>query len=219
MENKNTIKKFWEDSYLTSLKTKVTSVIGNQITVHETIFYALSGGQESDHGTIGDYVVEKAEKRGKDILYTISANHGLKVGDTVLMKIDWDRRYKLMKLHFAAEIVLELVYHHFPNITKVGAHIAAEKARIDFEMHESISPHIQHLQEKAQSIIETNQQIISAFSDVENERRYWKIEEFSQVPCGGTHLKRTAEIGKIRLKRINPGKGKERIEIYLGDPS
>jgi hypothetical protein len=56
----------------------------------------------------------------------------------------------------------------------------------------------------------------SAFSDEANERRYWKIKEFSQVPCGGTHIKRTSEMGVIRLKRVNPGKGKERIEIFVG---
>jgi Ser-tRNA(Ala) deacylase AlaX len=44
---------------------------------------------------------------------------------------------------------------------------------------------------------------------------FWKIEDFSKVPCGGTHLKRTSEVGALRLKRKNIGKGKERVEIYL----
>lgn len=210
-----TKKIFWQDPYLTSLETTVESVDENRITLKETIFYALSGGQESDSGSIGGYTIEKAEKVGKGIFYTLPENHKLKPGDAVAVTIDWDRRYKLMKLHFAAEIVLELIYQLFPGIVKIGAHIAADKARIDFEMEQSVAPHIISLQAKAQSIIESNQQIVSAFSDEENERRYWKIEEFSQVPCGGTHLKRTGEIGRIRLKRVNPGKGKERIEIYL----
>ncbi|WP_409365703.1 hypothetical protein [Fluoribacter gormanii] len=41
------------------------------------------------------------------------------------------------------------------------------------------------------------------------------MKYFSQEPCGGTHVKRTQEIGTICLKRVNPGKGKERIEIYV----
>lgn len=65
--------------------------------------------------------------------------------------------------------------------------------------------------------IDTDQAIISAFSDELNERCYWKIKDFAQVPCGGTHLKRTSEVGTLRLKRVNPGKGKERLEIYLID--
>jgi Ser-tRNA(Ala) deacylase AlaX len=64
-------------------------------------------------------------------------------------------------------------------------------------------------------MIEANQEIISAFSDEEKEERYWEIRGFARVPCGGAHLRRTGEIGEIELKRKNPGKGKERIEIYL----
>jgi len=45
--------------------------------------------------------------------------------------------------------------------------------------------------------------------------RYWEIENFSKVACGGTHIKKTGEIGQITLKRNNIGKGKERIEIVL----
>jgi len=137
------------------------------------------------------------------------------VGDTVKIIIDWQRRYQLMRLHFAAEVVLELVCQRFPDVMKVGAHIAQEKARIDFEWNQNISPFILSLQEEVQNIINSDQEIISAFSDEFNERRYWKINEFSQVPCGGTHIKKTGEIGKIHLKRVNPGKGRERIEIYV----
>ena len=49
----------------------------------------------------------------------------------------------------------------------------------------------------------------------QNEKRYWKVEGFAKRPCGGTHLKETGEVGKLRLKRKNIGKGKERAEIYL----
>ncbi len=183
----------------------------------ETIFYAFSGGQESDYGTIGGYKVLEARKHGKEIFYILEDNHNLKVGDVVKVVIDWDRGYKLMRLHFAAELVLELVCKHFPDVIKVGAHIAEDKARIDFEWNQNISPFINSLQQEAQNIIDSNQEIISAFSDESTQRRYWKINEFSQVPCGGTHIKRTGEIGVIRLKRTNPGKGRERIEIYVSE--
>ncbi|MBX9586110.1 MAG: alanyl-tRNA editing protein [Gammaproteobacteria bacterium] len=210
-----TKKIFWEDPYQTELVTTVRTIAGNQISVAETIFYAFSGGQESDHGTIGGYAVLEAKKVGKEIFYRISENHSLKVRDAVTIQIDWPRRYKLMRLHFAAEIVLELVCQQFPDVVKVGAHIAEEKSRIDFEWSENMTPFIAKLQQEAQLIIDANQEIISAFSDEANEMRYWKIKEFSEVPCGGTHIKRTGEMGAIRLKRVNPGKGRERIEIYV----
>ena len=214
-----TRKVFWEDPYLTDLDTNITSVKGNDITVEKTIFYALSGGQESDYGTIGNSVVLQARKEGKEIVYTIEDNHGLKPGDQVRMKIDWDRRYKLMRLHFAAELVLELVYKNFESIEKIGAHIAQDKARIDFKWHDNISQFLPALKREARAIIEANQEIVSAFSDEENERRYWEVKGFSRVPCGGTHLKRTGQVGEIELKRKNVGKGKERIDIYVSENS
>lgn len=210
-----TKKIFWQDPYLTELETTIASIDGNQVTVAETIFYALSGGQESDAGTIGGYKVLDAKKEGMEIFYTLEDGHTLQVGNPVKMVIDWERRHRLMRLHFAAEIVLELVMRRFPEIIKVGAHIAQEKARIDFAWDQTISPYLPALQQEAQAIVDADQEIISAFSDVALERRYWKINEFSEVPCGGTHVKTTREIGTIRLKRSNPGKGRERIEIYV----
>lgn len=212
-----TQKIFWQDAYLTELNTTVASVRGNDITVAETIFYALSGGQESDAGSIGGHPVLQARKDGKDIVYTLEEGHGLQAGDAATIHIDWTRRYRLMRLHFAAEIVLELVNQAVPGIVKIGAHIAADKARIDFEYGENISALFPALQQQAMAIIKADQAIVSAFSDEAQERRYWGIAEFSQVPCGGTHLKKTGEIGPISLKRKNVGKGKERIEIYVGE--
>ena len=210
-----TKKIFWENPYLTELETVIETVQEELVTVRETIFYAFSGGQESDRGTIGGYSVLSAMKDGKQIYYQLPNQHAFQAGDAVHMTIDWERRYRLMRLHFAAELVLELVCHRFPEVVKVGAHIAEEKARIDFLMDQTISPFIMKLQEAAQQIVDADEEIISAFSDEINERRYWKIKAFAKVPCGGTHIKRTSEIGRIRLKRCNPGKGRERIEIYV----
>lgn len=212
-----TKKIFWEDPYMTRLETHITSVSENDITVAQTIFYAFSGGQESDCGMIGNRRVLQACKEGKDIVYTLEDSAGIQVGDQVTMSIDWERRYKLMRLHFAAEVVLELVYKHCDSIEKIGAHIAEDKARIDFLWPENISAIFSVIQKEAQEIIEANHDIISAFSDEENQRRYWEVKGFSRVPCGGTHLKKTGEVGAIKLKRNNIGKGKERIEIFVLD--
>lgn len=210
-----TKKLFWENPYLTELKTTVHTVCDKEITLNETIFYAFSGGQESDHGTFNDQQVLAAKKLGQQIFYTLNDNHRLQAGDNVTIKIDWDRRYKLMRLHFAAEVVLELVYKKFPDMTKVGAHIAPEKARIDFECHQTITALLPALQKDAQQLIDADLPIISAFSDESTEQRYWEVIGFSKVPCGGTHIRKTREVGNIHLRRVNPGKGKERIEIFV----
>jgi alanyl-tRNA synthetase len=213
-----TEKVFWQDPYRTSLETQVTGVDGNRVTVAETIFYALSGGQESDHGSLGGLPVRDARKAGKEIVYTLDDGHGLRPGDPVTIAIDWPRRYRLMRLHFAAEIVLELAYRRFEGIEKIGAHIAADKARIDFLWAANIAKDLPALAEEAMRIVREDQPIASAYSDEENERRYWQIKEFPPVPCGGTHLRTTGEVGAITLRRKNVGQGKERIEIVLADP-
>ena len=143
--------------------------------------------------------------------------HGLSVGQKVGIEIDWARRYRLMRLHFAAELVLELFYKNLEGVDKVGAHIAQNKARIDFTWHQSISPLLPKFSEDVNRIISSDLEIRTGFDDEANERRYWEIEGFSRVPCGGTHVRRTGEIGPIRLKRDNIGKGKERVEIYLNE--
>lgn len=214
-----TKKIFWDDPYLTQVQTFITGVKGGDITVEQTIFFAFSGGQESDSGTIGDKQVLQARTEGKEIIYTLEPGHGLKNGDPVLIRIDWERRYRLMRLHFAAEIVLELTYRSLESIKKIGAHIAQDKARIDFEWGGPISGILPAIEKEALSLIEANKEIISAFSNEEAEERYWDIEGFARVPCGGTHLRRTGEVGAVALKRKNPGRGKERIEIYVSENS
>lgn len=210
-----TNKLFWSAPYQTYHQTVVTSVCGADVMLDSTIFFAFSGGQESDHGTIGGYPVVAAKKDGLDIIYTLQPDHALNVQQEVMIQIDWQRRYRLMRLHFAAELVLELFYKNVQNIEKVGAHIAQDKARIDFLWPESISPFLIRFSEEANRIIDADFEIKTGFEDVILERRYWEIDGFSRVLCGGTHVKRTGEIGPIRLKRNNIGRGKERVEIYL----
>lgn len=206
---------FWEDPYLDELTTLVTGVNEDIITLEETVAYAFAGGQQSDEGTIGGYKIVKAQKNGSEIYYTIESGHNLKPGDTVFQKINWEKRYRIMKLHFAAEIILELVNQNFGNPEKIGANITSEKARIDFIWENNISEIFPLLETKAKELIESDKPIESAFSNEQDQIRYWKIEGFGKVACGGTHIRSTGEIGNLRLKRDRQGKNKERIEIYL----
>jgi Ser-tRNA(Ala) deacylase AlaX len=211
-----TAKLFWDDPYLTQLDTIVTSVDGDSVTLAETIFFAESGGQESDEGTIGGIPVLEARAIGSDIRYVLPEGHGLSVGDAVHVQIDGKRREKLMRLHFAAELVLELVYRERPGIVKTGARIAPGKARIDFETNENIADLFLPVLTQLSHLVDQDLEIVSAFQDEATQRRYWAIEGFARVACGGTHPRRTGEVGPIVLARKNPGKGAERIEIRLG---
>ena len=207
-------KVFWEAPYQRTLTTKVASVSGDQILVEETIAFSFSGGQESDKATINGLPVIGSESEGNLIYYRLEEGHGLHPGDKVIMEIDWPRRYRLMRLHFAAELILELVTRKL-GLEKIGAHIAETKARIDFVFDKNISISFEEILSEYNAIIERNEIIKTGYSDVENQRRFWKIDDFAEVPCGGTHVKSTAEVGFVRLKRVNIGGGKERIEMSL----
>jgi Ser-tRNA(Ala) deacylase AlaX len=133
----------------------------------------------------------------------------------VLLRIDWEKRHRIMKLHFAAEIILELVTQLFGNPEKIGANITSEKARIDFAWDDNIAALFPVLETRARELIMADKPIESLYSNEAEQRRYWQVEGFGRVACGGTHPRRTGEVGTLRLKRERLGKSKERIEIYL----
>lgn len=207
-------KVFWDDPYQTNLVTKIASIDGDRFIPEETIAFSFSGGQESDKAIINGLPILNSEIEGQSIYYTLPKGHGLKVGDTIMMEIDWPRRYRLMRLHFAAELVLEIVTRKW-NLEKIGSHIAEEKSRIDFVLDKNISAYFDEILLEYNEIIKKDALIKKDFSDIINQKRFWEIEGFSKVPCGGTHVKSTGEVGYVALKRKNIGKSKERIEISL----
>ena len=209
---------FWLDAYRTAHKTRIAGVDNQRVRLEETIFFAFSGGQESDAGTVAGHPVLAAERTGLDIVYTLPPNHGLQAGDEVEIAIDWDRRYRLMRLHFAAEMVLQIVYKLRPGIERIGAHISADKARVDFTLDGSIAALFPQIEAQVATLLAADLPIVTAFADEAAERRYWEVDGFARMPCGGTHPRTTAEVGAIKLKRKNTGKGKERIEITLAAP-
>jgi Ser-tRNA(Ala) deacylase AlaX len=209
---------FWENPYLFELDAVVTGVDGDTVTLDSTIAYAFSGGQQSDSGTIGGREILEARKDGLEILYRLGPGRALEKGERVAVRIDGEKRVRIMRLHFAAEIVLVLVNRRFADPEKIGANITAQKARIDFRLPGTMAEVLPEIAAETRRIVEADLAIVSAFEDRKDERRYWSIEGFARVPCGGTHPRRTGEVGGIVLKREHLGKGKERIEITLVNP-
>ena len=208
-----TRKIFWDDPYRTHLATRVTSAAGDEIRLQSTIFFAFSGGQEGDAGTIGGVPVVEARKDGLDIVYRMTPGHALSAGDAVDVVIDWPRRYGLMRHHFAAEMVLQLAYQKAPGIVRIGAHIYPDRARIDFEYAEALTALAKDAECAANALVQADCPILTGFSDEPNQRRFWKVDGFAEMACGGTHPRSTGEVGLVRVRRRNPGKGKERLEI------
>lgn len=205
---------FWDDPYQQTLSTHVVEVNGDEVLFADTIAFSFSGGQESDKAFINGLEVIGSRIEGNLIYYTLPEGHGLGPNDIVKMTIDWPRRHNLMRLHFAAELILEIVTRKY-GFEKVGAHISESKSRIDFISDTNISSIFGEVLAEYNDIINSDKPIEKGFTDAKTQRRYWKIDGFAQVPCGGTHVKSTAEVGYVTLKRSHPGKSIERIEIRL----
>ena len=211
-----TKKLFWEDPYLKECDAKVVSVNKDEVKLDQTNFYAFSGGQQSDSGSINGINVLEARKDGNDIIYKLEKEPDFKEGDTVKISIDWNKRYKIMKLHSAAHIAWFFFEKKSGTRKIIGSNVTVDKSRIDYELPESIAPLLPETEEQSNKFISEAHEVKAYDDPDKEERRIWEASEFKTF-CGGTHVKNTSEIGKIKLKRKNIGAGKERIEITLAE--
>jgi alanyl-tRNA synthetase len=214
-----TIKLFWEDPYLTECKAKVTGINGNKVKLDKTIFYAFSGGQESDDGTINGIKVKEAVKKGDketiiDIEYTLEEEPNFEVGDEVEVKIVGEKRKKLRDLHSAAHLLYYIVTGKLGKLKIMGSNVSSEKSRMDFHYETPVTDLLPEIEESLNKFILEDHQIIMKDDPEKEDLRWWTCGEW-KMPCGGTHIKSTGEIGKVKLSRKNKGQGRERIEISL----
>src|SRR3569832_2940516 len=150
-------KVFWDNPYQQSLETHVSQVDGNVIVFADTIGFSECGGQESDVVTVNG-IRALSSLRDKCapflIYYIFPEEHGFVPGTNVIMTIDWVHRHRLMRLHFACELILVLMNRLFNKtpenielkpeeidkvIKKRGAHMAETGARVDSECHTNIA--------------------------------------------------------------------------------
>jgi len=215
-----TQKLFWKDPYQTECEAVITAIDGKKVKLNQTIFYAFSGGQESDEGTIAGIKVLTATKQGDkesiiDIEYELETEPSFGVGETVKIKINEEKRAKLRKLHSLAHIVYYFVIEKLGPLKVIGSNISSEKARIDFLYDKPISELLQEIEAEVNAFLQEDHEILRK-QDEENPDLWWWMCGQWKMPCGGTHVKTTAEIRKSQLKRRNLGAGKERIEMMLG---
>ncbi len=232
-----TEKLFLEDSYLKEFHTEVTHVDNKYIKLDRTAFYCKSGGQACDLGSLTrvkdnkKFEVVFVAKVNEDISHEVN-DEGLEVGDKVVGKINWERRYKLMRLHTAAH-VLDAVFHEDNGVLITGNELNPEKSRIDFNLKEFTKEKIQNYIDKANEIISKNLEVKNYYLEKEKAMKIPGIVKLAQaappdLPIlriteisgldiqadAGTHVKNLKEIGKIILLDIE-NKGKERKRVYF----
>jgi misacylated tRNA(Ala) deacylase len=229
---------FREDAYLKTATAQVVSVSERGIELDRTVFYPLGGGQAGDSGALiraNGERVQIADTRkgdGTDRVLHIPALASVPPapGETVTLEIDWERRYRLMRLHTALHLMSCVIV-----APVTGGNIVPDKARLDFDIDLS-QLNAEHIERQTNALIASGVQtqtvwITDAELDAQTDLvktmsvqpprgagrvRLLKIPGIDLQPCGGTHVANIGEIGAIKVLKIrSEGKHNKRVEITL----
>ena len=125
---------------------------------------------------------------------------------------------RIMRIHTAAHILYYKFTDKFGKQKVVGSNITDEKGRVDFLYSEPVSDALPELEKQVNDTIAQNLPVKTWPDESDPNRRWWEVEGLGKMPCGGTHVRATGEVGEVRIKRKNIGAGKERIELTLLSP-
>ena len=228
---------FRDDAYLRESTATVTGIDERGVVLDRTIFYPQGGGQVGDTGALirenGDVVVVTDTRKGEapdSVVHVVAAGAPLAVGDVVAQRVEWDRRYALMRLHTALHVMSCVVV-----APVTGGNIAPEKARLDFDIDMSLLD-ARKIESETNAIIgraiatetvwitdeelDARPELVKTMS-VQPPRgsgrvRLLRIPGIDLQPCGGTHVRNISEIGAVRVLKIkSEGKRNRRVEIAL----
>lgn len=236
-----TRKLYYEYPEQTEFEAKVLEVIENKIILDRTLFYPEGGGQPADHGTLSvdDFLVNVADAQNINgvIVHETDSDFGIKKGDTVKGRLDWERRIAHMRHHTATHIVNEAAKSVLGrHIWQTGAQKSTDRARLDLTHYKRITEQeFGEIEMRANKSVMQNLPVtIEWMNRVKAEKLYGFVLYQGGVPpgkeirilkvgndveaCGGTHVSNTGLIGPIKLiktERIQDGV--ERIEFSAGE--
>jgi misacylated tRNA(Ala) deacylase len=229
------------DSYLKEFDANVTSVDADARTVvlDQTAFYPGGGGQPSDTGQLVEkggiaYPVTKVKKQGADVLHFLGSDAPLpQVGAKVHGQIDWDRRYLLMRTHTALHVLCGTVFRDYGALV-TGGNMEPGKGRMDFEFERLQGELVEEIEtavnkeaeaghdvrikilprEEAFQIPDLIRTKINLLPEGIKEVRTVEIVGLDLQADGGTHVKNTSEVGKIKVVDYK-SKGAINKRIYI----
>jgi misacylated tRNA(Ala) deacylase len=226
---------FRADAYLKECTATIADIGEQGLVLDRTVFYPLGGGQAGDSGTLlladGTALAIADTRKGKDaegrpapfILHVPAPGQeavlaALKPGDPVTVRVDWERRHRLMRFHTTTHLLCHLV----PQLVN-GCSITPDYARLDFNMadpldKEALTAGIARLVSAAHPVVvdsitdeelDANPALVKSMS-VQPPRGTGRIrtirigadEQIDFQPCGGTHVANTSEIGAVVVTKI-----------------
>lgn len=229
---------FRDDSYLPSTEARVVAINEDGgILLDRTVFYAASGGQPGDNGTImradGSIMpiataVHPEGDKTRIVHVPAEAQNRPAVGEAVMAQVDWVRRYPLMRMHTALHL-LSVVFP-FP---VTGGSVGEDKGRLDFDMPD-VPADLAGIEAQLNDMVAGNHAVTQEWiTDAEmaanpdliktmnvkppmgqGRVRLIRIGNVDLQPCGGTHVRNTSEIGRLALGKIEK-KGKQNRRVSL----
>jgi alanyl-tRNA synthetase len=228
-------KHYIDDPYRRECAATVTEIRGNQVFLSDTVFYPEGGGQVGDTGLIGQSRVIDTQKLGGRpfthpsfpdlIMINGEVGHALAedteppaAGTEVKVLIDWERRLLNMRHHSAAHLGFWFATTARPDLYTKGARIDEKAARFDFHTRSRLgADEVAEWEGRANDIIAKDLEIRTVPVEGEHEARVWYSGDM-MIPCGGTHVRSTGEIGRVKLRRKRQGNSLERLYITIVEP-
>lgn len=221
---------FWDDMYAREFDAKVVSVDGNMIVLDKTAFNPRGGGLVSDTGTIGGSRVAEVVKEGEEILHLVENFVDHRPGDSVHGVLDWDRRFRIMRMHTSAHI-LSAVVNGETGALITGNQISPDESRVDFNLDGFDRDMMSHYIDKVNEAVRRELDVKTYFMKREEALanpgfvklanamppsldvlRIVQIGDVDTQADGGVHVLNTREIGKVvGLKTENKGKSNRRL--------
>ena len=243
---------YFRDSYLKEFEATIEKIIDDKFVVLDrTAFYPESGGQPNDTGKLirisdgSEFQVLYAGKFEGYISHEIASTKiastaenisgGLKAGDKVKGIIDWDQRYRFMRMHTATHIVANVIEKE-TGAQITGNQLGLDQSRVDFSLeafdrdkfaeYEKIANELIALncpvtfylvsRKEAEEKLSRLTTLAKGFSDDIKEVRLVEIEGVTIEACGGAHVKNTSEIKGIKIIKLqNKGKNNRRMYFTL----
>jgi Ser-tRNA(Ala) deacylase AlaX len=229
-----TKKLFWDDAYQKDFTAQVLRAEGNSVVLDQTCFNPRGGGLVSDLGTIEGLPLTEVSKSGDDILHSFPSFHPLKVGQMVRGALDWERRYKIMKMHTATHILSNVVNRETGALI-TGNSVAPDESRVDFSLEDFDKGKMEEYVARVNEVIGRDLHVRTYFLRREEalsmpgmvklaqaappetaELRIVEIGDFDRQADGGVHVSKTSEIGMARFIRAdNKGKANRRVYFTL----
>jgi misacylated tRNA(Ala) deacylase len=228
---------YLRDAYQVSFNATVVDTREGAVALDRTAFYPTGGGQPHDTGLLAGLTVVDVRKEGDLVWHSLDGGPLPSVGDVVEGTIDWDRRHRLMRTHTALHVLCGVIWNEW-RVPVTGGNMEPLAARMDFEFDpvpDGFGPRIEELvnaelaadrpievqflpRDTAVQDADLIRTKVNMIPESVSEIRVVDIVGLDKQADGGTHVRSTAEVGRITVTKLeNKGKGNKRVRLEIVD--